>query len=124
MTLRQFWLIFTLLPSRWLHAPVPAGAKLAGRSPCPTLGPMLSGGVFAAPSAPWSWSSSPPRGTRFGLTAFPPNVASNSPETSRLWILFRCLTLNGAAPAGDVLAVGPRPTASTPAVNAARTTRR
>src|SRR4051794_8068228 len=123
-TLRQFWLTFTLLPRRWLHSPVPAGARLLGRPPRPTVGPMLSGGVFAAPSAPWSWSPSPPPGTRLGLTPSPPSVASRSPEISRLWILFRCLTLNGAAPAEGVLAVDPRPTTSPPADSAATRTRR
>src|SRR3954471_17264301 len=88
------------------------------------VGLMLSGGVFAAPSAPWSWSSSPPPGTTLVWTCFPPSWASSSPETSRLWILLSLLTLNGAAPAGEVLTVGPRPTASTPADNAATRTRR
>ena len=98
-TLRQFWLTFTLLPRRWLHSPAPVGAKLAGRPPARSLGPMLSGGVFAAPSAPGPWSSSPPPGMTLGLTPSRPSSASNSPEINRRWILLSCLTLNGAAPA-------------------------
>src|SRR3954447_25668222 len=121
---RQFWLTFTLLPKRWLHAPVPAGATLAGRPPCPTLGPMLSGGVFAAPSAPWSWSPSPPPGTEFVEAPGPLSAACSSPETSRLWILLRWWRLNGAAPADGVPAVDPRPMARTPADSVATRTRR
>ena len=87
--------------------PAPAGAKLAADRPANSWTDAVGRGVGCAVRAVWSSTSFATAGDEVRADRLPAHVASNSPETSRLWILFRCLTLSACpAPAGDALAVG------------------
>src|SRR4051812_30698061 len=125
VTLRQFWFTFTLSPRRVAHVPDRDGTKVLGSAFTPPAEAKPAGGVSGAPSTPPPpESGSPPPGIEFGGMLSLPRFAISSPEINRRWILFRCLTLNGAAPASGPVTAGATPATSTPVARASRRVRR